>query len=124
MEEASSVERVDGARRKNAVVDGLDLYLERALSSEHRLDAREASAPEQARESQIDPVERILGERKLRLPELGARRVDIHRELSRFCGVGAEKIREILPAPRRERRGGSRLIRDAHALLEPRELFA
>src|SRR5580692_9161060 len=93
---ASGVERIDGAGRKNAVVDRLDLDLERALSSEHGLDPCEASAPEQAREPEVDAVQRVFGERDLRLPELGPRNVDTGRELARFRRVGAQELGEIV----------------------------
>ena len=118
LEVARRIERVDRVLRQVAEPDRLDLDLERALATEHALDAPEARAAQEAREAQIEPVQGVLRERGLGVGELLARRRDARLELRRPW----PRRRAAGPASRRRRhrpRRGGVVPRCALAVREP-----
>src|SRR5262249_50874568 len=71
-QEPCGIEGVNRILREIAKIDGFDFHLERAFSPQHGLDPSEPCATEQARQAQIQPMKRVLGERRLRRGELVA----------------------------------------------------
>ena len=101
-----------------AGVDRFDLHFERALPAEHRLDASETRATEEAREAEIETAERVLRERGLRGVELVAHALDARARARRMRSVGAQQLGKIGAACARRGRGRSRLAGELAA--EPR----
>ena len=70
LEVAGGFEGVDRVLREVAEADRLDLDLERTLAPEDALDAPQSRAPQQAREAQIEAMQRVLRQGGLAVAEL------------------------------------------------------